>query len=45
LDVRYDALINAGALTPNEALRQQAHAVLLNVAPQLRWRYDHLGRP
>jgi hypothetical protein len=45
LDAHYDELIAAGSLTPDDALRDQAHAVLVRVAPRLRLRYDHLGGP
>ncbi|HLH25918.1 MAG TPA: hypothetical protein VK066_25650 [Chloroflexota bacterium] len=44
LDARYDALIEAGTLLPEEAHRQQLHEVMQRIAPRLRLRYDRLER-
>jgi hypothetical protein len=38
----YQALIEAGTLTEPEATRQHLHQVMVDIAPGLRLRYDHL---
>ena len=44
LELKYDALIQTGTLTGDEALRQHLHEVLERIAPELRLRYDRLER-